>query len=128
MIIAGSVSNDQAKERYPDGWDEQALHPDRPDPRLIELLAVAQPLALRLGDVDHPGDAEAVDDHAEDVAPFVLLERQGDLAALGELVPGCGSSASSSPERLIEIVPPGWWGMPGGVSEAISVKPAGVSS
>ena len=22
MIIAGSVSNEQAKERYPDGWDE----------------------------------------------------------------------------------------------------------
>ena len=22
MIIAGSVSNDQAKEAYPDGWEE----------------------------------------------------------------------------------------------------------
>ena len=30
VIIAGSVSNDEAKEIYPDGWKSpQALHPDR---------------------------------------------------------------------------------------------------
>ncbi len=30
VIIAGSVSNDQAREIYPDGWEEpQPLHPDR---------------------------------------------------------------------------------------------------
>ena len=31
VIIAGSVSNEQAKERYPDGWKSpEAVHPDRP--------------------------------------------------------------------------------------------------
>ena len=31
VIIAGSVSDDEAKERYPDGWEvAQAVHPDRP--------------------------------------------------------------------------------------------------
>ena len=69
----------------------QALHPDRPGPRLIRALQRARcdraepdrssrlrarrASPLRLGDVDHPADAEAVDDHAEDVAPHLLLER-----------------------------------------------------
>ena len=30
VIIAGSVSDDEAKETYPDGWESpQAVHPDR---------------------------------------------------------------------------------------------------
>ena len=31
VVIAGSVSDDEAREKYPDGWETpQALHPDRP--------------------------------------------------------------------------------------------------
>ncbi len=38
-------------------------------------------------DVDHPRDAELVDDHAELVAPRLLLERHRDRAAVGERLP-----------------------------------------
>ena len=38
VIIAGSVSNDEAKEIYPDGWKApQAVHPDRAAAALARL-------------------------------------------------------------------------------------------
>ena len=40
VIIAGSVSNDEAKEIWPDGWDRaEAVHPDRPAAALNSPLA-----------------------------------------------------------------------------------------
>ncbi len=42
--------------------------------------------ALWLGDVDHPGDAVAVCAHAEDVAPHLLVQRDGDGGAVGQLL------------------------------------------
>ena len=38
--------------------------------------------ALGLGDVDHPGDPEAVDAHAELVAPHLLFQGHGDVATV----------------------------------------------
>src|SRR5262249_9772044 len=46
-----------------------------------------RPLCLRLADVDEPGDAELVDDHAELVAPGLLLHRHRGVPAGGQLLP-----------------------------------------
>src|SRR5215208_1471353 len=43
--------------------------------------------ALRLADVDHPLDAELIGALAEQITPHLLLKRQCDRAALGQLVP-----------------------------------------
>jgi hypothetical protein len=43
--------------------------------------------ALRLADVDHPGDAEPVRAHAEHVTPHLLLQRHGHGGAGGQLLP-----------------------------------------
>src|SRR5215216_4227720 len=62
----------------------------RPTPirtRLLLLSSARGGSGLRLGDVDHPGDAEPVDAHAELVAPHLLLQGHGHVAALGQLVP-----------------------------------------
>src|SRR5271165_5035237 len=44
-------------------------------------------LRLRLRDVDQPGDAEPVREHAELVAPDLLLQRHRHGPAVGELLP-----------------------------------------
>src|SRR5215472_5442677 len=44
-------------------------------------------LRLRLGDVDQPGHAELVGDHAELITPGLLLQRHGDGSASGQLLP-----------------------------------------
>src|SRR5271166_840051 len=46
-----------------------------------------QRLRLRRGDVDQPWDAELVGAHAELVTPGLLLQRHGDGAAGGQLLP-----------------------------------------
>src|SRR3712207_3186928 len=62
----------------------QAAHaPARADPVTEELSA----LGLLARDVHHPGNAELVGAHAELVAPHLLLQRHGDRARLGELLP-----------------------------------------
>ena len=43
VVIAGSVTDDQARELWPDGWDvTQALHQDRPGPELSRRGAPPQ--------------------------------------------------------------------------------------
>ena len=51
VIIAGSVSNDEAKEKYPDGWEEP-----RPYIRLVPqpTSAVDRRLGHRGGDRESP--------------------------------------------------------------------------
>lgn len=99
------------------------------------MYVVVPPIAFRpapgrntrvsFQDVDHPRDAEAVDEHAERVTPGRLHQRLLDLTAVGELLSvQCprGSSAES-PLSEISIMRPGLGSMNESVSEAMIVKP-----
>src|SRR3954466_1750615 len=67
--------------------DRTAATQARPDPAAGPRPARPDGSGRGLRDVDHPRDAELVDAHSELVAPHLLLERNGDRAATGELVP-----------------------------------------
>src|SRR5215831_17428467 len=55
--------------------EKPRVHPDGLAPGLL------------VPDVDQPGDAELVGDHAELVAPGLLLHRHGDVATVRQLFP-----------------------------------------
>ena len=72
---------------------------------LDELEAAVSALRLTaVADVDQPRDAEAVGEHAELVAPHLLLERHRDGARPRTGPPSSARSASSSPLRLTDEV------------------------
>src|SRR5215212_9352263 len=82
----------------------------RPTPIRTRLLlsSARGGSGLLLGDVDHPGDAEPVDAHAELVAPHLLLQRHGHTAALGQLLPvaaqGVGVVAAEADGDVVTLV------------------------
>ena len=73
--------------------------------------------------VDHPGNAELVDAHAETLGEEGLAERHVDGAAFGqrlELALGVGGILDRSETEK----PCGLWKWPGGASDAISTSPS----
>ena len=74
----------QERRRVTDGQDGQVV-----DVAGRQEGDIPNGLAPRLlvPDVDQPGDPELVGDHAELVAPGLLLHRHGDVATVRQLFP-----------------------------------------